>query len=134
MSGTRDNISGAGGNNSGQQRVVKCFNYKGEGHMARQCPNPKRKKDATWFRDKVLLVEAQGNTYQADDLDAYDSDYDDFSTAKAVLMANLSSYGSDVLSELETASQIQCDAVTTKIKTALQDSITASEHTTQSII
>ncbi|GJV25218.1 hypothetical protein Tco_1377913 [Tanacetum coccineum] len=28
--------------------------------------------------------------YQADDLDAYDSDCDDFSTAKAVLMANLS--------------------------------------------
>ncbi|GJW72392.1 hypothetical protein Tco_0129309 [Tanacetum coccineum] len=38
-------------------------------------------------------------TYQADDLDAYDSDCDEISTAKAVLMANLSSYGSDVLSE-----------------------------------
>ncbi|GJR15331.1 retrovirus-related pol polyprotein from transposon TNT 1-94 [Tanacetum coccineum] len=37
--------------------------------------------------------------YQADDLDAYDSDWHDISTAKAVLMANLSSYGSDVLSE-----------------------------------
>nr|GEU82643.1 hypothetical protein [Tanacetum cinerariifolium] len=34
-----------------------------------------------------------------DDLDAYDSDCDDFSSAKAVLMANLFSYGSDVLSE-----------------------------------
>nr|GEW47441.1 retrovirus-related Pol polyprotein from transposon TNT 1-94 [Tanacetum cinerariifolium] len=29
------------------------------GHMARQCPKPKRKMDATWLRDKVLLVEAQ---------------------------------------------------------------------------
>ncbi|GKD13661.1 hypothetical protein Tco_1198068, partial [Tanacetum coccineum] len=29
--------------------------------MARQCPKPKRKMDATWFREKVLLVEAQGN-------------------------------------------------------------------------
>nr|GEX63619.1 hypothetical protein [Tanacetum cinerariifolium] len=38
--------------------------------------------------------------YQANDLDAYDSDCDNFSTAKAVLMANLSSYGSDVLSEI----------------------------------
>ncbi|GJZ62022.1 retrovirus-related pol polyprotein from transposon TNT 1-94 [Tanacetum coccineum] len=93
------NISGTRGNNSGQQRVMKCFNCKEEGHMARQCPNPKRKKDATLFRDKVLLVEARGNTYQADDLDTYDSDYDDFSTAKAVRMANFSSYGSDVLSE-----------------------------------
>ncbi|GJW83074.1 hypothetical protein Tco_0156219 [Tanacetum coccineum] len=37
--------------------------------------------------------------YQADDLDAYDSDCDKISTAKAVLMAILSSYGSDVLSE-----------------------------------
>ncbi|GJW90757.1 hypothetical protein Tco_0168310, partial [Tanacetum coccineum] len=31
--------------------------------------------------------------------DAHDSDYDDISSAKAVLMANLSSYGSDVLSK-----------------------------------
>nr|GEU64346.1 hypothetical protein [Tanacetum cinerariifolium] len=60
MFGTRANILGTGGNNSGQQRVVKCFNCQGEGHMERQCPKPKRKRDATWFRDKVLLVEAQG--------------------------------------------------------------------------
>ncbi|GJR41938.1 retrovirus-related pol polyprotein from transposon TNT 1-94 [Tanacetum coccineum] len=130
-SGTIANTSGTGGNYSGQQRVVKCFNCQGEGHMARQCPKPKRKIDATWFRDKVLLVEAKGNgkvlneeelefladpgiaegpvtqsvithnaAYQADDLDAYDSDCDEISTAKAVLMANLSSYGSDVLSEV----------------------------------
>ncbi|GKD78478.1 retrovirus-related pol polyprotein from transposon TNT 1-94, partial [Tanacetum coccineum] len=104
---------------------MKCFNCQGEGHMARQCPKLKRKRDATWFREKFLLVEAQGNgkvlneeeleflanlgiaegpvtqsvithnaAYQADDLDAYDSDCDEISTAKAVLMANLSSYGS----------------------------------------
>nr|GEW15395.1 hypothetical protein [Tanacetum cinerariifolium]GEW58928.1 hypothetical protein [Tanacetum cinerariifolium] len=48
-------------NNSGQQRVVKCFNCQGKGHMARQFPKPKRRRDATWFRDKVLLVKAQGN-------------------------------------------------------------------------
>ncbi|GJZ81181.1 hypothetical protein Tco_0646175 [Tanacetum coccineum] len=45
-------------------------------------------------------------TYQADDLDAYDSDCDDFSTAKAILMANLSSYGSDVLSEIASILQL----------------------------
>nr|GFA29709.1 hypothetical protein [Tanacetum cinerariifolium] len=33
------------------------------------------------------------------DLDAYDSDYDDVSNAKAVLMANLSNYGLDLISE-----------------------------------
>ncbi|GKB38701.1 integrase, catalytic region, zinc finger, CCHC-type containing protein [Tanacetum coccineum] len=118
-SGTRANTSGIGGNYSGQQRVVKCFNFQKEGHMARQCPKPKRKRDATWFRDKVLLVEAQENgkvlneeelefladlgiaegtvtqsvithkaAYQADDFDAYDSDCDEISTTKDVLMAN----------------------------------------------
>ncbi|GJZ75274.1 retrovirus-related pol polyprotein from transposon TNT 1-94 [Tanacetum coccineum] len=118
---TRAKTSGTGRNYLGQQRVVKCFNYQGEGHMSRQCPKPKRKRDATWFRDKVLSVKAQRNgkvlneeelefladpgiaegpviplvithnaAYQADDLDAYDSDYDEISTAKAVIMANLS--------------------------------------------
>nr|GFB91875.1 hypothetical protein [Tanacetum cinerariifolium] len=38
--------------------------------------------------------------YQADDLDAYDFNCDEISTAKVVLMANLSSYSSDVLSEV----------------------------------
>ncbi|GKC86857.1 hypothetical protein Tco_1147506 [Tanacetum coccineum] len=33
--------------------------------------------------------------YQADDLDAYDSDCDKFNTAKVAIMANLSHYGSD---------------------------------------
>nr|GEZ36487.1 hypothetical protein [Tanacetum cinerariifolium] len=39
---------------------MKATNIILQGHMARQCPKPKRKIDATWFRDKVLLVEAQG--------------------------------------------------------------------------
>nr|GEV37178.1 hypothetical protein [Tanacetum cinerariifolium] len=99
ISGTRANILRTGGNNSGQQRIIKCFNCQGEGHMARHCPKPKRERDATWFRYKVLLVKAQGSAYQADDLDAYDFNCDDFSTAKSVLMASLSSYGSYVLSE-----------------------------------
>ncbi|GKE20565.1 hypothetical protein Tco_1432077, partial [Tanacetum coccineum] len=37
--------------------------------------------------------------FKTKDLDAYDSDCDDVSNAKAILMANLSSYGSDVLPE-----------------------------------
>ncbi|GKC76976.1 hypothetical protein Tco_1127750 [Tanacetum coccineum] len=39
-------------------------------------------------------------SFQTKDLDAYDSDCDDVSNAKAVLMANLSNYGSDVISEV----------------------------------
>nr|GEV22793.1 hypothetical protein [Tanacetum cinerariifolium] len=37
--------------------------------------------------------------YQADDLDAYDSDCDELNTTKVALMANLSHYDSDVLDE-----------------------------------
>ncbi|GKG29330.1 hypothetical protein Tco_0416695, partial [Tanacetum coccineum] len=38
--------------------------------------------------------------FQTEDLDAYDSDCDDVSNAKAVLMANLSNYGSDIILEV----------------------------------
>ncbi|GJZ61670.1 hypothetical protein Tco_0617807 [Tanacetum coccineum] len=38
--------------------------------------------------------------YQADDLDAYDSDCDKLNTAKVALMANLSHYGLDALAEV----------------------------------
>ncbi|GJW49041.1 hypothetical protein Tco_0090392 [Tanacetum coccineum] len=38
--------------------------------------------------------------YQANDLDAYDSDCDELNTAKVALMANLSHYGSDALVEV----------------------------------
>ncbi|GKA62922.1 hypothetical protein Tco_0762441 [Tanacetum coccineum] len=39
-------------------------------------------------------------SFQTEDLDAYDSDCDDVSNTKAVLMDNLSNYGSDVISEV----------------------------------
>nr|GFA53305.1 hypothetical protein [Tanacetum cinerariifolium] len=107
----------------------------GEGHMAKKCTKPKRKRDIEWFKDKVLLVQAQANrqvlqeeeldfladpgtaesstnqsvvitnaAYQADDLDAYDSNCDELNSAKVALMANLSHYGSDNLAELRTSS------------------------------
>ncbi|GJU81606.1 ribonuclease H-like domain-containing protein [Tanacetum coccineum] len=49
-----------GGNNTGgQARVVKCYNFQGKGHMARQCTQPKRLRNAAWFKDKAMLAEAQ---------------------------------------------------------------------------
>nr|GFC66532.1 hypothetical protein [Tanacetum cinerariifolium] len=44
-------------------------------------------------------VIATNATYQADDLDAYDSDCDELDSAKVALMANMSHYGSDTLAE-----------------------------------
>nr|GEV95385.1 hypothetical protein [Tanacetum cinerariifolium] len=114
----------------GKQRVIFRYNCRGEGYMSKQCTKPKRKRYEAWFKDKVLLVQAQANgqvlhkeelefladpwiaetqstqyvvtnnaAYQADDLDAYDSDYDELNSAKIALMANLSHYGSDNLAE-----------------------------------
>nr|GEX04243.1 hypothetical protein [Tanacetum cinerariifolium] len=37
--------------------------------------------------------------FQTEDLDTYDSNYDDISNAKAILMANIPNYRSDVISE-----------------------------------
>nr|GEY86059.1 hypothetical protein [Tanacetum cinerariifolium] len=100
---TRANTLRTRRNYSSQQRVLKCFNCQGECHMARQCLKPKRKRDATWFKDKVLLVESvitHNATYQADDLDAYDYDCGEFFTTKTIHIANLPSYESDVLFEV----------------------------------
>nr|GEU52890.1 zinc finger, CCHC-type [Tanacetum cinerariifolium] len=99
--------------------------------MSKQCTKLKRKRDESWFKDKVLLVQAQANgqilheeelafladpgiteaqttqivithnaAYQANDLDAYDSDCDKINTTKVALIANLSYYGSDDLDEV----------------------------------
>nr|GEV67071.1 hypothetical protein [Tanacetum cinerariifolium] len=46
---------------SRKQRVIVCYNCKGKGHMSKQCTKPKRKRDAEWFKDNVLLIQAQAN-------------------------------------------------------------------------
>nr|GEX35822.1 transposon Ty3-G Gag-Pol polyprotein [Tanacetum cinerariifolium] len=98
---SRTYTSGASGNNSEKQITVICYNYKGEGHISKQCTKPKRKKDESWFKDKMLLTIITHNaSYQVDDLDAYESDCDEINTAKVALMANLSHYGLDDLAEV----------------------------------
>ncbi|GJS04302.1 putative ribonuclease H-like domain-containing protein [Tanacetum coccineum] len=130
--GYKGNATSSGGNTTGgQERVVKCYNCQGEGHMARKSTQPKRPRNAAWFKEKAMLAEAKESgqildeeqlafladpgipdgqtaqttipntaTFQTEDLDGYNSDYDDFYNAKAVLIANLSNYGSDIISEV----------------------------------
>ncbi|GJS92030.1 retrovirus-related pol polyprotein from transposon TNT 1-94 [Tanacetum coccineum] len=43
----------------GQAKAVKCYNCQGERHMDRQCTQPKRPRNATWFKEKAMLAEAQ---------------------------------------------------------------------------
>nr|GEV23757.1 retrovirus-related Pol polyprotein from transposon TNT 1-94 [Tanacetum cinerariifolium] len=134
---------------SGKQRVIVCYNCKGEGHMSKQCTKPKRKRDKAWFKDKVLLVQAQANgqvlhdeelefladpgiaetqsthyvitnnaAYQADDLDAYDSDCDETNSAKIALMANLSHYGSDNLAEVHNQDNVTNNVIHQDVQAA----------------
>nr|GEU59477.1 hypothetical protein [Tanacetum cinerariifolium] len=67
----------------------------------------------SWYcrRPSSWSVIRHNAAYQADDLDAYDSDCNEISTAKAVLMANLSSYGSDVLSEVPLSDNTHNDMI-----------------------
>ncbi|GJR29207.1 retrovirus-related pol polyprotein from transposon TNT 1-94 [Tanacetum coccineum] len=101
----RKYTSGASGSNTGKPGTIICYNCKGEGHIAKQCTNPKRKRDETWFNDKDSLsfqtpeIPTHNAAYQADDLDAYDSDCDELNSAKIALMANLSRNGSNALTE-----------------------------------
>nr|GEV85962.1 hypothetical protein [Tanacetum cinerariifolium] len=125
--------------------------------MSKQCTKPKRKQDDSWFKDKVLLVQAQANgqilheeelaflvdlrilegqatqtvithnaAYQDDDLDVYDSDYDELNTAKVSLMANLSHYGSDALVESNVVNQSETEI------TSDSNIIPYSQHVTES--
>ncbi|GJS20263.1 hypothetical protein Tco_0626426 [Tanacetum coccineum] len=124
-------------------------------HISKQCTMPKRKRDETWFNDKVLLVQAQASgqvlteeeiafladpglpdtqtsqtvithnaAYQADDLDAYDSDCDELNSAKIALMANLSRNGSDALTEY--LSETQQETVQNSNSSAQQDALILS--------
>ncbi|GJT85276.1 retrovirus-related pol polyprotein from transposon TNT 1-94 [Tanacetum coccineum] len=62
-----------------------------------QCTTKKRMKDSEWFKEKMLLAQAQEAGVvlnEADHVDAYDSDCDDEATTNAIFMANLSPVGS----------------------------------------
>nr|GEX79972.1 hypothetical protein [Tanacetum cinerariifolium] len=90
-SGYKSNATSSVGNNvGGQARVIKCYNCQGERCMARS--RGSRRSSCSDNHSKQCC-------FQTKDLDTYDSYCDDISNVKAILMANISNYGSDVISE-----------------------------------
>ncbi|GJZ87313.1 hypothetical protein Tco_0658923 [Tanacetum coccineum] len=65
---------------------------KGKATCPDSAPNQREKGMIHGLRRKL-------SAYQADDLDAYDSDCNELNSAKVALMVNLSHYGSDALAE-----------------------------------
>nr|GEY10918.1 integrase, catalytic region, zinc finger, CCHC-type, peptidase aspartic, catalytic [Tanacetum cinerariifolium] len=119
--------------NPGKARQIKCYNYNGIGHIERNYAQPKRPQNSKYFKDKMLVMQAQENGVVLDEErllfiagghdNAVDEDVDELSapTAQTMFMANLSfaypvyeeagpSYDLNILSEVHDYENYQ-DAV-----------------------
>nr|GFC99592.1 hypothetical protein [Tanacetum cinerariifolium] len=105
---SRPFTSGQGGA-PGKQRVITCYNYKGEGHMSKQCTKPRRKRDAEWFQDKVLLVQAQANgqVLQEEELEFLADPGTLESSSNQIVVTNNATYQADDLD----AYDLDCDEI-----------------------
>nr|GFC11576.1 hypothetical protein [Tanacetum cinerariifolium] len=103
---SRPFTSGSGGA-PGKQRVIMCYNCKGEGHISKQCTKPKRKRDAEWFKDKVLLVQAQANgqVLQDEELEFLADPGTAESSSNQIVVTNNAAYQADDLD----AYDLDCD-------------------------
>ncbi|GJV99849.1 hypothetical protein Tco_1555101, partial [Tanacetum coccineum] len=97
----------------GKQRTVICYNCKGEAQAGGQALT---EEEIAFLADPGLpdtqssqSVITHNAAYQADDLDAYDSDCDELNSAKIALMANLSRNGSDALTEVHDQDNLNYD-------------------------
>ncbi|GJX03445.1 hypothetical protein Tco_0189361 [Tanacetum coccineum] len=103
--------SSRGNTKSGQARVVKCYNCQEAQEVGKILD-----EEQLAFLVDLGIPASQAQTviphnaaFQTEDLDTYDSDCDDLSTAQAVLMANISNYGSDVVLEVPNSKTYDMD-------------------------
>ncbi|GJX39930.1 hypothetical protein Tco_0254920 [Tanacetum coccineum] len=56
-----------GNENPSQARQIKCYNRNGIGHIARNYTQPKRPQNSKYFKDEMLLMQAQENGVALDE-------------------------------------------------------------------
>nr|GEU34472.1 hypothetical protein [Tanacetum cinerariifolium] len=97
--------------------------YPTTNNQLRNSSNPRQQATINVGRVKLQPVQERqlsfATAYQADDLDAYDSDCDELNTAKVTLMANLSYYGSDVLTEVHNPDNIDNNMINQSVQAML---------------
>ncbi|GKF80515.1 hypothetical protein Tco_0239117 [Tanacetum coccineum] len=76
----------------------------------------------------IQTVITHNATYQADDLDAYDSKCDELNTAKVALMVNLSHYGSDALAEVHNPDNVDNNMINQGVQTVVQNSNSSAQQ------
>ncbi|GKE76554.1 hypothetical protein Tco_1542674 [Tanacetum coccineum] len=105
---TRKYTTGASGSNTGKQRTV----------ISQASGQVLTEEEIAFLADPGLpdtqtsqTVITHNAAYQADDLDAYDSDCDELNSAKIALMVNLSRNGSDALTEVHNPDNLAYDLI-----------------------
>nr|GEZ72746.1 hypothetical protein [Tanacetum cinerariifolium] len=81
-----------------QKSRIQCYNCKEHGHVARECQKPKRAKDASYHREKMLLCkqEEAGVQLNAEQTDWKDDTNDQELEAHYMYMAKLQQVSLDV--------------------------------------
>nr|GEX13290.1 hypothetical protein [Tanacetum cinerariifolium] len=124
--------------------VVVTFCYLTTTNQLRNSSNPRQQ--ATINNERVTLQLIQGRktslaaeaqatqtiithnaTYQANDLDAYDSDCDELNTTKVALMANLSHYGSDALAKVHSHDNVN-NMINRVVQAVVQNSTSPTQE------
>nr|GEY84433.1 hypothetical protein [Tanacetum cinerariifolium] len=96
---SRTYTPGESKSNYGKQRTVIYYNSQANGQILHEEELAFLEDPGIAEGQAIQIVITYNAAYQANDLDAYDSDCDELNTAKVALVANLSYYGSDALAE-----------------------------------
>nr|GEW85706.1 hypothetical protein [Tanacetum cinerariifolium] len=93
-----------GNNSSEQAKVVKCYNYQGKeiwlGNALNLSDQGMQHDPGVPDGQDVQTIIPNNAAFQTEDLDTHDSDCDDLINVQAVLMANISNCGFDVILEV----------------------------------